>query len=414
MWISGDVDEIERAVARGDLEETASFDGKRELPPSTTKGNASVAIDVAAMSTDGGTILYGVGEDADKRLTERRPIELAGAADRIAQIVQTSIAEIPYIEFRPYPLADEPSKGFLLVIVPPSARAPHQVSVGDDRRFYGRGARGNRRLSEQEVALLYSRRQRGEVNLSARLEEVVQTTPYVPEGPDDGSVYAFAQPAQINEEMWDAAAVGAGGLAPLQQRLSSAAREVSTEPDFDPSFSRMAFWHRVGADAWRVSSQPEDPPRPDFIAFLSDITFSMDGRAVLFASSAVRRVTDRTGQRDSDGAKYIFERNIAGNLAAFIGATAVLFEQAGYFGAVDLGVAVTNLHGAMSVGRYEHVRSPMVIRSHEPAYNSSTYTRTCRLSAARELAKPENVALALLGRLFIATTGRDYDPFQRA
>jgi hypothetical protein len=61
MWIPRDAAEVERAARNGDLEETASFDAKAELPPS--KKNASVAVDVAAMTGDGGVILYGVAED---------------------------------------------------------------------------------------------------------------------------------------------------------------------------------------------------------------------------------------------------------------------------------------------------------------------------------------------------------------
>ena len=169
MWVPGNLDEIERAVESGTLEETSSFDAKRELPRSSSSGNTSIAVDVAAMSTAGGSILYGVGEDANERLTVRNPISLTGAADRIAQVVQTSISEVPHVDFRSYALPDDPASGYLLVVVPPSPRAPHQVTVGDDRRFYGRGARGNRRLSEQEVALLYAQRQSREVDREARL-----------------------------------------------------------------------------------------------------------------------------------------------------------------------------------------------------------------------------------------------------
>jgi hypothetical protein len=410
VWVPGNVEEIEKAVQRCDLEETSSFDGKRELPASTAKGNASIAVDVAAMSTAGGTLLYGVGEDADERLTARNPIVLAGAADRIAQIVQTSIAEVPHIEFGAYPLSDEPAKGYLLVIIPPSPRAPHQVTVGDDRRFYGRGAKGNRKLSEQEVALLYARRQQQDVDLTARLEDVIHTCPYKPQGPDDGSVYAFAQPASLAQGLWDAAVEGVGGLAALQQRLAEAARRPTTTVGFDPSFRGLAHWHRVGADAWRMSSQPEDPPREDFISYLSDVTFNIDGRSVLFAGSAARRIHENAN--DTEGRKYLFERNIAGNLAAFLASIGSLFAAASYFGSVDLGVAATNLDGAVGVGRHENVRSGFVIWSHVPKFNAATYTRTRRLSTATELQDTEGITVALLRRLFDATTGLDgFSPF---
>src|SRR5690349_12271793 len=141
MWVPKDADEIERAARAGELPETPSFDAKADLP--SAKKNSDIATDVAAMTTDGGALLYGVAEDDNERPTIPQPIMLAGAADRIGQVVSTSITEVPYIDTREYPCADDPARGYLLVIVPQSARAPHQVTVGSDLRFYGRGAKGN-------------------------------------------------------------------------------------------------------------------------------------------------------------------------------------------------------------------------------------------------------------------------------
>src|SRR5690348_12608654 len=98
MWIPASAEEIEAAARAGDLQETASFDGKRGLPP--TNKNRDVAVDIAAMTTEGGVIVYGLGEDQGKRLTILAPFALAGAAERIDQIVQTAIMEVPYIETR--------------------------------------------------------------------------------------------------------------------------------------------------------------------------------------------------------------------------------------------------------------------------------------------------------------------------
>ena len=47
----------------------------------------------------------------------RNPIALAGARERVAQIVETSIAEVPVVDIRAYPTAQNPSVGYLLVIV---------------------------------------------------------------------------------------------------------------------------------------------------------------------------------------------------------------------------------------------------------------------------------------------------------
>jgi hypothetical protein len=71
----------------------ATFDAKATLP---AKGKSKdLAIDVAAMANDGGTLLYGVGEDEQRRPTDPKPFELTGAKERVDQIVRTSISEPP-------------------------------------------------------------------------------------------------------------------------------------------------------------------------------------------------------------------------------------------------------------------------------------------------------------------------------
>jgi len=156
MWIPNSASEIEGAATSGALTETAGFDAKEQLPPSHK--NVSLAIDVSAMSTGGGVILYGVGEDSNKQPTVLKPIPLAGTRERIDAIVGSSLAEVPYIEVHSYPTDDDPSVGYIVVAIPASPRAPHQVTVKDELRFYGRGATGNRTLLEGEIARLYERR----------------------------------------------------------------------------------------------------------------------------------------------------------------------------------------------------------------------------------------------------------------
>lgn len=93
MWVPTEASEIERAATAGELPETPSFDAKETLP--TSGKNADLAVDVAAMTTDGGVLLYGVAEDEHGRPTVPRPMELAGTAERVGQIVASSISEVP-------------------------------------------------------------------------------------------------------------------------------------------------------------------------------------------------------------------------------------------------------------------------------------------------------------------------------
>ena len=106
MWIPSSAQQIEDAARGGELEER-HLRRKAGLP--RPKKNAELAKDVAAMATDGGVLLYGVAEDEHERPTLPQPIELAGAADRIGQIVATSIAEVPHIDIHTFECPNDPS-----------------------------------------------------------------------------------------------------------------------------------------------------------------------------------------------------------------------------------------------------------------------------------------------------------------
>jgi len=203
MWIPKNAAEVEAAANAGDREETASFDGKRELPRHPRQ-NAGLAVDVAAMATDGGVLLYGLGEDDDQRLTVLAPFTLAGAADKVDQIVSTSLAEVPYIEVKDYPTTENPAVGYLAVIVPQSAGAPHQVIVGGEFRFYGRGAKGNRVLTEDDVARLYERRQSWAVDRDQVLSDVIDHAP-LRRRADAGYLHAFTRPVVPDCGMYERA-----------------------------------------------------------------------------------------------------------------------------------------------------------------------------------------------------------------
>ncbi len=82
MWMPASESEILAAIEAGDLIETATFDAKAALP---AKGKSKdLAIDVAAMANDGGTLLYGVGEDENMELVRMR------TADRLFRNLSVS------------------------------------------------------------------------------------------------------------------------------------------------------------------------------------------------------------------------------------------------------------------------------------------------------------------------------------
>ena len=157
VWIPKTADELIQALGDGTLpHESAYYEYKQQLPHSSK--NSDIAVDVSAMTVDGGVIIYGVAEDKPKVTFTPHPIDLAGVQDRVSNTVVANIRERPPFEVRLLQLPDDTTKGFVLVEVPASSRAPHMVEVNDLYRFYGRVPGGNTKLTETEVSRLYVRR----------------------------------------------------------------------------------------------------------------------------------------------------------------------------------------------------------------------------------------------------------------
>jgi hypothetical protein len=72
-----------------------------------------------------------VGEDERGTPSVLCPLDLAGARERVDQIVRTCISEPPTVEIRAVPTQGDPAQGYLVVAVPPSPRAPHMAREMD-------------------------------------------------------------------------------------------------------------------------------------------------------------------------------------------------------------------------------------------------------------------------------------------
>jgi len=381
------------AVERGDLEETHSFDAKRELPPEgSQRGNRDLAVDVAAMTVDGGTLLYGVDEDAEGRPTVPTPISLLGQRERIDQIVQTLVSEPPTVEIDPVPTAADPSRGYLVVVVPPSPRAPHQVGG----RYYGRGATGNRVLDEGEVARLYHRREKWEVDVGRLLEEEIAASGC---SATRRLVYlhAIARPVARQGEMLERAS-GDERTDMMLASLSNAAAHPEVFPPqvMSPDLGwALSGWRRFGADSWFAGSEERERGDAGPAEGVLRMIVDLDGTAHLFGG--------RAGFSMDDGRLILSERYVAGNITRFLAILGSLYERGGYFGPVDVGVAVTGLEDALS--------SADLWGSWPSPYPRPEYRRTRRLTAVELDREPRHAAMELVGRLIEASAGAHYDPF---
>ena len=392
MWIPRTAAELEAAAKAGELVETAAFAGQ---PLPAPPENVSLAVDVAAMSTDGGVLVYGLSEDADERLTVLEPFELAAASERIDHVVQTSIAEPPLIDVRR--LALDETRGYLAVVVPQSTRAPHQVTIGGDLRFYGRGPKGNRILTEGEIARLYARRSVWEHDAHQLLDEAIARSPTPAQGWDEraGHLHAVARPLAPDEGMLDRA--GQGDLPALFHALA-AEMGASSATHIEPSISHASYVSRRGNRGWTISTVDEDVAQHVRTArSTAHLELDHDGTGYLFMGRAAELWQERL---------MLFESVIAWNLADFLTAMGGIYDRAGYVGQVDVGVAVLNIEGAHSSLLGEEVQTFYPV-----TYKAADHQRTERVGASELHQAPRDVARRLLARLFEAMAGDTADPF---
>jgi hypothetical protein len=393
MWKPTSEQEIVAAIEAGHLIENASFDAKAALP--TQNRSKDLAKDVAAMATNGGILLYGVGEDEHGRPTVTQPFKLAGTRERVDQIVWSSISEPPIIEVHAIPTEDDPSLGYLVVVVPASPRAPHMVTADGDNRFYGRRATGNVLLSEGDVARLYERRHRWEADRSDMLDEAIESAP-IPPREDFAYLHVVARPLVPDEELYARASKDQQATQFLGSLISAASSAKAVPNQYTPSFSGVH--HYVPhADGWAaiwgpagVRDEREDP------AHVLDLEVGLNGNGRLFCG--------RAAQRHPRGF-LIFEPLVADLTTKFLAVIGGLYSAGGYMGLVDVGVAVTGLRDGVSFVLRENVWIDST------PYNKDEYRRTERLPASHLVDDPRGAASKMVLPLLRATTRESYDPF---
>lgn len=407
MWIPKTADEIEQVLASRELRETPSFDGKREIPSSR-----DLATDVAAMATDGGVLLIGVGEDEHGVLSIPSPIELAGAPERVDQMIATNISEPPKVFIHRIECPGDPAHGYLVIVVPQSERAPHMVTTKGHNLYYGRGETGNRVLAEGDVSRLYDRRARFEVDRGVLLQSEIGGSPLAP-NPELGYLHMFVRPAAPDERLLARAvpALGPAG-SDVQQALAALHHEASQSDVLPPKYqgypkcSEMAHhrWYRTQT-GYRLGAPPQYRDRlyTEDQAHVLEIVLDEDGTAHLLAGRAADTMT-----RPDSSVKVIIEVPITAHAVRFLWLAGRLYNAAGYWGAVDVGLAITRIHGAVALGLFQDYIAYDRVGD---TYRGSDYRRTRRCSQAELHTDTAAVAGSLLNPLFETLTQGRYDPF---
>jgi hypothetical protein len=326
--------------------------------------------------------------------TALRPFKLAGARERVDQISQSSISEPPEIDVRALECPNDPSRGYLVVVVPQSPRAPHQVIVRGEMRYYGRGATGNRRLTEGEIARLYTRRESWEIDREALLDRELQYWSDRAREHDLGFLYAFARPVVADLDLLEQAAE-ATSVEEILAALLAAGKKAALP--IEPGLRQSPLsWFLSGGEGWELRQEERrSSPKHEL-----QIDVERSGHCHLFCGRAAELfVVDLTERR------IIFESTILGCLASLLALAGELYSRAGYVGAVDIGVWIIGLKDGFSETLYGRALF------WEHGYARDEFRRTKRVTAQDLVERPKELGLDLTRNLTEATVGAGYDPW---
>jgi len=278
------------------------------------------------------------------------------------------------------------------------------VTVGAENRYYGRGATGNVRLTEGEIARLYERRRRWEVDREALLKEAVDRTP-IERREDFGYLHLVAGPVVTDEDVLDRAAGDTHLAQFLNSRISAALEPEVFKPkrmsELYPDLSAVSDFRRNPRgwitrrgfeEAWMKIEGPKG-------ALVFEV--GLDGSGYLFCGSAAE---------EHDGRLLVYEDQVAGLTVRFLSVLGGLYNAAGYLGPVDVGVAITGMRGGVSAALQDH----LIFRHRLEPYEDDRYLRTGRFMASLLRDDPQAAARNLVMPLVRVITMEGYDPFPEA
>lgn len=325
------------------MHEHQQFELKRDNYGTTDSAKKELAKDVAALAVDGGTLVIGIEENRDSgRAVGLAPVELAGQVERIQQVCRGRID--PPLAFTATDLVnpDDPTTGLIVIDVPPSPFAPHQV----DGRYVGRADRTVRTLSDPEVFRLHQLRNVSEDSVMPDLARALRTADALTMGPSTLTIaitpLPVLQPELLRDELssgdqWlDAVTTAAQDRVRSISNDSPVAALLHTDPRFP--FSSRNGLPTPGGRAFRYNG------RESCLAYLE---VSESGAVAL----SVPDVTDAAGiARDRPEYEKVINQYEAATYAAL---TLAVFseaaERSGFRGIVGIGLHLSGMLGVTAM-----------------------------------------------------------------
>jgi hypothetical protein len=396
-WIPRTEADLAEAAGQGLLEEGHYLDVKREIPAGRS-ANKELARDLASFAVDGGMLIIGIGEDVKANSLSLVPQPLAGLAERIEMVART-VADPPLaVLCSPIGSEQDPSLGYLVVRIPPSAMAPHMV----DHRYLGRGDKTKLYLSDADVRRLHERRRATEHDGLTLLREQFDRDPIPPEVRRQAHLFLLAQPSVARPGML----LGLVHGQDVQVRLLEFARRVDAQDvrevlkmtgGFSPSMewaSDFAFRSAGAALTYGLaidrSWSSDDGPSPEDVV---ELEVDEDGGLRIFMS----RLSDslQSGDAAASGERLLMSGAVT-YTRQFVALTVAAAEHAGYLGSWILAAGATGIRG-LPVHDYLMRGRP------GPRQDAPTYERAITASYAELIKQPGTVTERLIGRLLRAT-----------
>jgi hypothetical protein len=395
-WTPRSEADIQSAIDAGLVRETHVFDAKREQPPPIGK-NLDIAIDIASFAVDSGRILYGLFDPKSPTAPMvRAPFDISGLPERLDQVAGGGLIDPPLrITCEPIGSDEQPGLGYLLVVIPMSSDAPHQV----DGKYRGRGDTTNIVLSDAEVRRHHEERGRRAVDLAQLPDAEVARDPTSAALRTQGHLFVVAQPlvprADLLGRILTTAADWQAWLGSTLPRRLLEARQEDTAPYLFGGTSvspRPDGWaihaYEIGVDR-HLRPNGASPVREDN---LLDLEIRDDGGLRLFCGRASTVLP-----RDPPVA-FVFHKLIATLTYHVVNAAITVADQADYLGGWGFAVAIRGI-GKAIVDDSAYGGIMRVV---------DDYAQPVSVSLAELQGDPKGVVTRLLGRLYRGMGVQDF------
>jgi hypothetical protein len=369
--------ELQGAIDNG-LTETHYLDFKRELGLSDG-ARKDFAIDVAALAVDGGVLVIGVDEEDQSAPPKLTPADLTGLAERVVQIAGMRPAEGIPVRTHSVPSASGNNLGYLIIQVPQSPRAPHQV----DGRYYGRADRTNRWLSDAEVRRLHAQQIAAQRDILTDAHEALKPLEGNRAYPDP-LILILAEPLGARDDPLVALTESDTMQATVVELVRAAV--VPEHQEFAPSLKSAArVVRRANAVAATTEFHDGEPfPGTERTA---EVRLHESGRIIL---ASRRPVVVPNGPDEPQ----VFELAIVGHTDLLVRLTALVSQRYGFAGSWRFGLVVTGVRGATS---YALAQAPLYETG--PRFTDDFYDRATSASLAELEQAPQQVVYRLVSSL---------------